>query len=431
VVFFIDLHEEADTLSASMFFSNPLCLSIVALFSSTSCLFPASLAWDRNTEPEVAGYRAYSGFSSETYSSVIDTGQSTTLPLTNLVAGKKYYFAVTAYTADKLESDFSSEVWYVSPANIGSQFWYDFRVNGVLSEASSVTSSTSAYWWLQNGGRLILTNGVGTSLSSVTPADPFQMLLRKVLLHSSVESYVMKKSDLAPTVVKAGWNGISLFSRYVDELNYYFASIRADGYATIRKRKNGLYITLLQKKVLPGTYSLTGPTLIPTDTWIGLRFSVDGNMGYPRLTLHADFGRTGIWSLLGEVTDDPAKFGPALEGAGLNGIRSDFPLHTDDFRLEELSAPIPSAQPLVYPSMLVEDETTESIPVALHLEYKNSVPKITVTGPCDGRFALLRSHDLSNWEQIHTGTMGTTEYIYTDDSGNGGRAFYRVIKGDG
>jgi hypothetical protein len=85
-----------------------LCLMVLitAVVSATA----ATLEWDKNQEPEVAGYRAYRGTASRSYDWIMDVGTNTTCLLSNLQCGTTYYFAVTAYTVDGLESDFSDEV---------------------------------------------------------------------------------------------------------------------------------------------------------------------------------------------------------------------------------------------------------------------------------------------------------------------------------
>jgi len=70
------------------------------------------LEWDPNPEPTIAGYNVYSGNSSGNYTHVVDVGLQTSVPLTNLMAGATYFFAVTAYDTSRLESPFSDEVWY-------------------------------------------------------------------------------------------------------------------------------------------------------------------------------------------------------------------------------------------------------------------------------------------------------------------------------
>lgn len=71
-----------------------------------------TLAWDAPTDPEVAGFKVYSGTNSRAYTSASDTGAQTSWTLSNLVAGVTYYFAATTYNAAGLESDFSEEINY-------------------------------------------------------------------------------------------------------------------------------------------------------------------------------------------------------------------------------------------------------------------------------------------------------------------------------
>ena len=70
----------------------------------------ATLIWDPNTEPDLAGYKLYYGLSSGNYPYIVDVGNQTTYTLSNLEVGKTYYIAATAYTTAGLESDYSNEV---------------------------------------------------------------------------------------------------------------------------------------------------------------------------------------------------------------------------------------------------------------------------------------------------------------------------------
>ena len=90
------------------------------------------ILWDKSpddsTNPPdgvfVTGYRVYIGTSSRSYSQMIDVGNTTNYVITNLTAGTRYFFAVTAYgyldpsnqTPDTLlESDFSAELNLLLP----------------------------------------------------------------------------------------------------------------------------------------------------------------------------------------------------------------------------------------------------------------------------------------------------------------------------
>jgi fibronectin type 3 domain-containing protein len=74
------------------------------------------LAWDPNTESDLAGYRVYYGTSSGVYDNSVDAGMGTpsgglvTYSLTNLAKGQTYCIAVTAHDTAGIESQFSNEV---------------------------------------------------------------------------------------------------------------------------------------------------------------------------------------------------------------------------------------------------------------------------------------------------------------------------------
>jgi hypothetical protein len=77
-----------------------------------------TLAWNSNSETNLAGYRLYYGQASRSYSGIVPVGKhETSATVTNLEAGLTYYFAVTAYTGDGLESDYSDEVRYTVPGS--------------------------------------------------------------------------------------------------------------------------------------------------------------------------------------------------------------------------------------------------------------------------------------------------------------------------
>lgn len=74
-----------------------------------------TLAWNANTENDLAGYRIHHGTTSGSYSVHIDVQNSTSHTVTGLVVGQTYYFAATAYDAAGNESGYSNEVRYTVP----------------------------------------------------------------------------------------------------------------------------------------------------------------------------------------------------------------------------------------------------------------------------------------------------------------------------
>jgi len=75
----------------------------------------ATLAWDPNSETDLAGYRLYRGQSAGVYDQTVDVGNVTTFVDTGLQTEVTYYFVVTAYNTAGLESDPSNEVSFLAP----------------------------------------------------------------------------------------------------------------------------------------------------------------------------------------------------------------------------------------------------------------------------------------------------------------------------
>jgi hypothetical protein len=75
-------------------------------------LYAASinLAWNANTESDLAGYRIYYGTSSGNYMSFQEIGRVTSYTLSNLTEGATYYMAMSAFDTARNESRRSSEI---------------------------------------------------------------------------------------------------------------------------------------------------------------------------------------------------------------------------------------------------------------------------------------------------------------------------------
>jgi chitinase len=75
-----------------------------------------TLAWNANTETDLAGYKIHYGTSSCTYTTSLDVHNVTTYTVTGLSAGQTYFFAASAYNASGLQSGHSNEVSHTIPA---------------------------------------------------------------------------------------------------------------------------------------------------------------------------------------------------------------------------------------------------------------------------------------------------------------------------
>jgi len=122
-----------------------------------------TLAWDADPDPDLAGYRVYSGTASGVYTQEEDVGNATTATVANLIAGATYFFAVTAYDIFGLESPPSNEVSAETPilnlSGISNGMSFNsgvaIMINAVASEVGGTISSVNFY----SGSNLIGTTG--------------------------------------------------------------------------------------------------------------------------------------------------------------------------------------------------------------------------------------------------------------------------------
>jgi len=77
---------------------------------------PKNLLWDPVLEEGIVGYKVYYGFASRVYEETFDAGNQTRYTLAGFEPGRIYYFAVTAYNEDGIESDYSEELVWTMPA---------------------------------------------------------------------------------------------------------------------------------------------------------------------------------------------------------------------------------------------------------------------------------------------------------------------------
>jgi len=89
--------------------SGPLLTATRAVFGVAQ---PSgiTLGWDAVTNAPIAGYRLYWGIAPHTYTQVVQAGPSPSATVSGLSNGVTYYFAVTAYNTNGVESGFSSEI---------------------------------------------------------------------------------------------------------------------------------------------------------------------------------------------------------------------------------------------------------------------------------------------------------------------------------
>lgn len=202
-----------------------------------------ALAWDSNSEPDLAGYRIHYGTAAAPYSNLVDV-TTTSATISNLVNGVTYTFAVTAYNTSGNESVYSEPLSYtmgssrvIPPAvlaNISSRTFVQtgedvmiggFIIDGIVAKrvalraigpslANAGVSGSLADPVLQimdSTGSLVATNdswnipGEEVSAIGLAPADAREAALVATLAPGAYSATVSGK---------AATSGVALFELY-------------------------------------------------------------------------------------------------------------------------------------------------------------------------------------------------------------------------
>ena len=214
-----------------------------------------------------------------------------------------------------------------------------------------MAESTDPCWWLSSGGIVSLDGSIARTIQGALPADaPWraryaesnpvdteqgrhpQNLLRLVTRHQwedyrqEVRFRVMRV-NLSASTERDSWSGVFLFLRYQDANNLYYAGVRMDGTAVIKKKLRGEYFTLGQEPVFgqPEAYDRAkNPSLLPREQWIGMAATIaDEGQGGVRIALRVREGVSGEWRTAVTALDAGAN-GPPIRGPGHAGLRGDF-----------------------------------------------------------------------------------------------------------
>ncbi len=220
----------------------------------------------------------------------------------------------------------------------------------IVEEAGSMGESKDNEWWVNSGGYFFAEGGIGRTIQGELsptnrwfkayaranpldtdggshPQNIFRLLTKKKMANSVTEacfkinSYYKSKSPN-----RDSHNGFLFFGRYKDGDTTYYSGLRVDGNAVVKKKLNGVYYTLVEKKIFPGTFNReTSPNLLPTGKWMGLRVIVrNDERGSARIAVFLDRENNGKWSKEIDVFDE-GDFGERpIQGKGYGGIRTDF-----------------------------------------------------------------------------------------------------------
>jgi hypothetical protein len=135
--------------------------------------------------------------------------------------------------------------------------------------------------------------------------------------------FSIEHTNLSESPNRNARSGVFLYTRYINESNYYYAGIQADGQVVIRKKFNGTFKDLALKPVFPGKYDRDeNPSLIPHKENLGLKVETRELDGVLHIRVSLARG-SGEWEAVAEAQDAGYIHGPVL-GAGNTGVRTDF-----------------------------------------------------------------------------------------------------------
>ncbi len=251
-------------------------------------------------------------------------------------------------------------------------FTDNFERPRIIEEAWPMSDSEDPFWWVNSGAYLEVRDGIGMTVQgelpgnypsgqrwlreyrSSNPTDTgdgrlpqniFRAFQRQNITGPTTEQcyFLVNRHNPTQTEERGAWSGIYLYIRADGEggnHNFYSAGLRADGRPMIETKKGGEYIDDLKirgEKLFPGAYDRDGnpPSLIPLDTWIGLKTEVmDRPSGVVEVRLYTDIGRTGNWREVVSLTDDS---GDGLT-SGHGALRTDYAdVSFDDYSIASIS----------------------------------------------------------------------------------------------
>jgi hypothetical protein len=255
----------------------------------------------------------------------------------------------------------ASRVSAITALTVNPYFHYAYMVDGTLDEAGTMSDSLSPYWWVNSGAKLILSGGTGMTVhGSLSSTDPwrveyattnptdtdngyhpqniFRLVSRSTWDNIHVESlYKIDKDNFSASPNRNSSNGLLLMLRYhMGGQTLYYAGIRVDGTAVLKKKINGVYYTMAQKQIFPGTYSVAGNVnLLPHNAWMTLGADAMTNAnGSVSVRLYLTQPGQTTPTKIFDVTDSGQYGGTApITGANYVGIRTDFmDVSFDDFK---------------------------------------------------------------------------------------------------
>lgn len=236
------------------------------------------------------------------------------------------------------------------PEDASDPWLYTFNATGTLYEAASPEESSSQSWWLDSGGKLEIGHDIGQTIEGALPAEDdwyklyaqdnaldtdggrfpqnlFRLISRFPIGDADVSvKFRIDAVHMTVTPNRGEWSGVFIMNRYIDSDNLYYAGIRQDGHAVIKKKRHGVYYTLAETPLWTDGEAYdsdTNPNLIPGKKWMRMMFRTEETRGGVALSFYIDEDGTGEWKKILTAQDNGAGDTP-ITGPGHIGLRADY-----------------------------------------------------------------------------------------------------------
>lgn len=273
-----------------------LLLSAAPAFAQIS----VTVAWDRNSEPEVTGYAVYWGTQSGAYTSgSADVGSNTQYMVNGLDPDRRWYFVVRAYTADGLFSAPSTEV----------------STNGVMVKTGGtlIDDRPNIFWHNRDTGRVVTWHMNGATVVDSRPlsvdgvsdtnwkiagvgdfnGDRFSDILWRHATNGSLAVWLLQGN------LVIGTQFLSVGG--VADLNWRIGGVgdvNADGYADIvwQHSSGGLAVWFVRGSTVLSTTMLPY-NLGPNTVWQIAAIGDVNRDGYADIVFQTTDGFLAVWQL--------------------------------------------------------------------------------------------------------------------------------------
>lgn len=247
-----------------MFISGRVPLLLILLLNAPALANAATItvAWDANTESDLAGYVLEYGTSAGVYSSSIDVGRTISYSVPSLTPGTRYYFAVRAYNTFGETSDRSTEV-------------SDVAAEAPPPPPPSGTGLVAAYGFEEGAGALAGDASGHANHATISGAIWHDAgRFGKALSFDGIDDWVTiadaESLDLTSGLTLEAW---------------VYPTAAADGTVIAKESPGGLAYALYSYDNAPlpvaylniGSYwTATGTTALPLGTWSHMTVTYDG-----------------------------------------------------------------------------------------------------------------------------------------------------------